>query len=616
MATFAADVRDIKFVLFDQVGIDKLLAYSKFKDVDRATLEAVLDEAYKVARSVLAPANRDGDRTGAKYDKATSKVTVPPGFHEVYKQYVEGGWLGLAHSTEWGGQGMPWTLQMGVTDFMFGACMSFCLWPMLGSGAAHLIEAFGPDAQKQIYLRKMYSGEWSGTMCLTEPGAGSDVGAARTKARRAGDHYLIEGEKIFITYGEHDLTEQIVHAVLARTEDAPAGTRGLSLFLVPKLRVSADGSLGAPNDVRCAGIEHKMGIHGSPTCTMVFGEKGECQGWLLGEEGKGMRAMFQMMNEARINVGLQGAAGANAAYQFALQHAKERAQGKTMPSIAGVPAQPGIVGHPDVKQMLLMQKAIGEGTRALIFRSAFFNDVAGATADPAERETSQGLADLLTPIAKGCSTDLGFRSVELSVQTLGGYGYTSEFPVEQYLRDMKIASIYEGTNGIQALDLVGRKLPQSGGKPVRDLLALINQVIEPHLGHPALGADMKRLADARDQFASAALSLAAAGGSDPQKPMLEATGFLELTGQVVIGWLLLEQAAIAYPRLQAICTAKGVAIGDPAALARLCEADEDAKFYDGKVKTAQFWARRSLPLVRARAEMVKGADRSALEITF
>ena len=616
MATFAADVRDIKFVLFDQVGIEKLFAYPRYQEVDRATMEAILDEAYKLSRSVMAPANRESDRVGSRYDKATSKVTVPPSFQEIYRQFVEGGWLGLSYNPEWGGQGMPWTLQIGVSDFMFGACLSFCLWSLLGGGAAHLVEAFGTDRLKQLYLRKMYSGEWSGSMCLTEPGAGSDVGAVRTRARRAGSHYLIEGEKIFITYGEHDMTEQIVHAVLARVEDAPAGTRGLSLFLVPKLRVGEDGSLGAPNDVRCAGIEHKMGIHGSPTCTMVFGEKGECQGWLLGEEGKGMRAMFQMMNEARVNVGLQGAAAANAAYQFALQHAKERVQGKTMPSVPGVPAQPGIVGHPDVRQMLLMQKAIAEGTRALIFRAAFFNDVAGATSDPVERETFQGLADLMTPIAKGCSTDLGFRSVELSVQTLGGYGYTSEYPVEQYLRDTKIASIYEGTNGIQALDLVGRKLPQQGGKPLRDLLGLINQVVEPNLAHPALGADLKRLGDARDALASAAQALAAVGGSDPLKPMLEATPFLELTGQVVVGWLLLEQAVIAYPRLAAICAQKGVAEGDPAALARLCEADEDARFYDGKVKTAQFWARRSLPLVGARAEMVKSADRTALEITF
>ena len=616
MSEFNADVRDVKFVLFDQIGIDKLFGLPKYQDVDRATVEAILDEAFRFARAVMEPANRESDRVGSKYDQATSQVTTPPAFKEVYRQYVEGGWLGLPHAPEWGGQGIPNTVNMGVNDFMIGACMSFCLWPMLGAGTAHLVEVFGTEAMKELYLRRMYSGEWSGTMCLTESGAGSDVGAARTKATRQGDHFLIEGEKIFITFGEHDFTEQIVHAVLARVEGAPAGTRGLSLFLVPKRRPNADGTLGAANDVRCAGIEHKMGIHGSPTCTMVFGEQGDCQGQLLGEEGKGMRAMFQMMNEARVNVGLQGAAAANAAYQFALQHAKERVQSKTIPVVPGVPEQKGIVGHPDVKQMLLMQKAIGEGTRALIYRSAYFNDLAGATQDAGERETYQGLADLMTPIAKGCSTDLGFRAVELSVQTLGGYGYTSEYPVEQYLRDVKIASIYEGTNGIQALDLVGRKLSQQGGAPIRNLLGLINQVVEPGLAHPVLGADMKRLADARDALAGAAMALAASSASDPLKPMLEATAFLEITGQVVIGWLLLEQAAIAHPRLQAIAEKAGVALGDPAALAKLCEADADARYYDGKVKVAQYWARRSLPLVKARAQMVSGADRTALEITF
>jgi hypothetical protein len=358
-----------------------------------------------------------------------------------------------------------------------------------------------------------------------------------------------------------------------------------------------------------------MGIHGSPTCTMVFGEKGECKGWLLGEEGKGMRAMFQMMNEARVNVGLQGAAAANAAYQFALAFAKDRLQGKAVTSTDGKPISP-IVDHPDVRQMLMWQKAISEGTRALIAKAAFFNDVCGATEDPAERELNQGLADLMTPICKACGSDLGFRSIELSVQTLGGYGYTSEYPCEQYLRDTKIASIYEGTNGIQALDLVGRKLPQQGGAPFKNLVGLINQVIEANQSSALLGADVKRLADARDALISAVMTLTDAGKADPIRPILEATGLLEITGQVVIGWLLLEQAAIAAPRLAKICAAKGVAEGDAKALSKLCAEDDDAKYYDGKVKTAQFWARRALPVVRAKAEVITAGDRTPLEISL
>ena len=617
MAEFTADVRDLKFVVFDQVGIQKLFAYPRFRELDRDTVDAVLDAAYELARSVMAPVNRPSDREGATYDKTTCKVLVPPSFHEVYRQYTEGGWVGLAHDPAWGGQGMPWTLQLAASDFFFAACMSFCLWSLLGSGAAHLVEVFGSVELKRTYLRKMYSGEWSGTMCLTEPGAGSDVGAARTKAKKLGDHFLIEGEKIFITYGDHDMTEQICHAVLARVEGAPPGTRGLSLFLVPKRRVLPDGSLGALNDVRCTGIEHKMGIHGSPTCTMVFGETGDCHGWLLGEEGKGMRAMFQMMNEARVNVGLQGTAAANAAYQYALAFAKERVQGKEV-ARARDDAAPGatIVHHPDVRRMLMWQKAIAEGTRAMVVRSGFFNDVARFTDDPAERETYQGLADLMTPITKAYASDMGFRSIELSVQTLGGYGYISEYPVEQYLRDAKIASIYEGTNGIQALDLAGRKLGLQGGAPLKALLGMVTKVVETASTQPALAPDGDRLAEARDALADAAGYFARAGTTDPVAPVLEAAPFLEAAGQVVLGWLLLEQATIALPRLAEICARKGVKIDDAAALAALCEADADARFYDGKVKVAQFWARRSLPLVRTRVAMLKAGDRSALEITL
>ncbi|MBI4950530.1 MAG: acyl-CoA dehydrogenase family protein [Myxococcales bacterium] len=473
MVDLIADTRDVRFALFDHAGFEKLFQTSRYKDLDRPTVEAILDEAFKFARTQLAPMNAVADAEGCSFDKATGKVTVPKPYHEAYKLYRENGWLGFVHTPEWGGQGMPYSLGLACNDFFFGGCLAFCLKMLLGTGAAHLVEVFGTEELKAIYLRKMYEGTWSGTMCLTEAGAGSDVGACRTRARKDGDHYLIEGEKIFITFGDHDMTENICHAVLARVEGAPEGTRGLSLFLVPKRRVNADGSVGVPNDVTCSGIEHKMGIHGSPTCTLVFGADGACHGWLLGEEGKGMRAMFQMMNEARISVGLQGAALSNAAYQLALAYARDRKQGKHPATGREV----NILEHPDVKLMLLWQKAIAEGTRALLYRAALYFDLAETAEDPKDKERYQGLLELLTPIAKAFSTDRGYEAITLSIQTLGGYGYLREYGVEQLARDTKIASIYEGTNGIQAMDLVARKVPARGGADFNNLVGLESALV-------------------------------------------------------------------------------------------------------------------------------------------
>ena len=614
MAEFYADVRDVKFVLFEQARIDKLFSYGRYQDLDRDTVEAMIDEAYKFAKNQMAPMNDASDREGAVYDPATSEVKVPQAFHDTWKLFRESGFVGISHSPEWGGMGMPYTLHLAMNDFFFGACLAFSLDTLLTTGAAHLVDAFGSDALKKTYLEKMYNGEWAGTMCLTESGAGSDVGALRTKARKEGDHYLIEGEKIFITFGEHDITPNIVHAVLARIEGAPAGTKGISLFLVPKYLVGADGSLGERNDVRASGVEHKMGIHASPTCTMQFGESGRCVGYLLGEENKGMRAMFQMMNEARISVGLQGAALANAAYQYALNYAKERIQSKDIMSRdeAGVP----IVRHPDVRQMLMQQKAISEGTRALLLRTAFFYDAAEASDDPAERERYLGLVELLTPICKAYASDQGFRSTELSMQTMGGYGYLKEYPVEQYMRDTKIASIYEGTNGIQALDLVGRKLPAKGGANFQSLIGMMMEFGAEHAEHPILGNEMGLLGKAIEAIVDVTTHFAMTGQKDPTGPILDATPYLDLFGQLVVGWLLLEQGTIAWPAFEAICKDKGVDPADRKAVAALCAENDEARFYHDKMKVAQFWARRSLPLVPAKAAVVKSSDRSPLEAIF
>ena len=555
MAEFCTDIRDINFVLFEQCGIDQLFGYSKYQELDRATLEAVLEEAYKFGKNQLAPMNADADSEGSSFDKETGQVTLPKAFTESFKLFAENGWASLSHSPEYGGQGMPYSLSLGANDIFFGSCLSFCLHTLLTSGAAHLIETFGTDEQKQLYVERMYTGQWAGTMCLTEAGAGSDVGACRVKATKEGDHYLIEGEKIFISFGDHDLNENIIHAVLARIEGAPKGTKGLSLFIVPKIRANADGSLGEPNDVKCTGIEHKMGIHASPTCTLMFGDEGKCQGYLIGEENKGMRAMFQMMNEARISVGLQGAAVANAAYQYALQFAKERIQSGDLSGKRKGPV--AIIHHPDVMRMLLWQKAICEGTRALLLRAAFFYDCSVAADDEAERARYQGLVELLTPVCKAYASDMGFKSTELSLQTLGGYGYIKEYPVEQYLRDNKIASIYEGTNGIQALDLVGRKMTRNPAA-FQAYIGMIAELSAKNADHPVLDKELTMLASARDALLGVAMYFMEVGTKDHMVPLSNATPFLELMGEVTVGWLLLEQAVIAHPTLLEVCKAASV----------------------------------------------------------
>jgi alkylation response protein AidB-like acyl-CoA dehydrogenase len=616
MADFAADVRDVKFTLWEHLGADKLFAAERFKSFGRDDIDMILDEAYKFAREILGPINGPGDKEGVHFDKKTNTVTLPAGFKDAYNKFCENGWIGLAMSQEYGGGGVPHSVGLAANEFFLGANMAFFLTALLTNGAAHLIESFGTDELRKIYCEKMYSGKFGGTMCLTEAGAGSDVGASKTKAKKDGDHYLIEGEKIFITAGEHDFTQQKVHLVLARTEGAPKGTKGLSLFVVPKYRVKPDGSCGEYNDVVCSNVEHKMGIHASPTCVMVFGSNGNCHGYLLGNECDGMRYMFQMMNEARVTVGLQGAATANASYQAALAYSRERLQGSDIlkmkdPDAPKVP----IIQHPDVRQMLLWQKAIGEGTRALLYLCAYYEDMA-ATTEGKEKEKFEGLTAILTPICKSYASDMGFRATELAVQCLGGYGYTQEYPCEQYLRDCKIASIYEGANGIQAMDLVGRKIGAKGGAHLMALAGEINGFTGKNKDHPALAGDVKHLQAAVGALGDVSMYFAMNGMKDPMTPLLNASPYLLVFGDVACGWLLLQQAVIAHEKLKGICTAKAVDAADGAALKRLLEEDDDARYYDGKVKTAKFWAARVLQLVPAKVAVIKSGDKTPLEIQF
>jgi alkylation response protein AidB-like acyl-CoA dehydrogenase len=460
----------------------------------------------------------------------------------------------------------------------------------------------------------MYRGIWGGTMCLTEAQAGSDVGASKTRARKEGDHYLIEGEKVFITFGEHDLAPNIVHAVLARVEGAPPGTKGLSLFAVPKHRVKDDGSLGEWNDVACSNIEHKLGIHGSPTCTMVFGANGSCWGWLLGEEGGGMRAMFQMMNEARISVGLQGAALANAAYQQALAYARERLQGTDLKAFKdpNAPKVP-IIRHPDVRMMLMRQKAYAEGSRALLIFAAYCADRERVAEDEKEAARWRNLTEILTPICKAYCSDMGFRVTEWALQTHGGYGYIREYPAEQYLRDAKIASIYEGTNGIQALDLVGRKLSMEGGAPLYALAGLFSSFIDKHKRHPLLRGELEAFTEARDVWGDVnAYFMASALQKQLLVPLVNASGYLALAGDLLMAYLLLDQAVIATRKLEAL----GVNPGDAKAVATLTRENPEARYLDGKIKTARFFCAHELPQVRAKAAAIKSGDLSAMQIQW
>jgi alkylation response protein AidB-like acyl-CoA dehydrogenase len=622
MADFVSDIRDIKFVLFEQLDIDKLIAFEKYSEFAREDMEMILDEAYKLAREVLGPINEEMDRQGCTYDPESSKVTVPASMHEPYTMFNEGGWASLSKNPEYGGGGAPECLMMATCDIFFGANISFNLGALLTTGAAHLIEAFGTDELKNTYCEKMYSGEWAGTMCLTESQAGSDVGASTTKAIPTPEgHYLIEGEKIFITFGDHDLTENIVHAVLARIEGAPKGTKGISLFAVPKYRVDADGSLGDFNDVVCSGIEHKLGIHGSPTCTMVFGQNGGCHGYLLGEEHKGMRAMFQMMNEARISVGEQGSAMANAAYQAALVYTKERLQGPDIKNFKDpdAPKVP-IIRHADVQMMLMKQKAYCEGMRSMLLATAYSEDraqAAKAAGDEKAYERWEGLVEIMTPICKAYCSDMGFRMTEIALQCYGGYGYIKEYPAEQYLRDCKIASIYEGTNGIQAMDLVARKLSLKGGAYLMALAGLVNRFIDANKEHPVLAKQVAALAEARNAWGAVnGFFMASAAQKKLMVPLVNATNYLSLCGDLMLGCFLIWQAAVAWEKLQPLCKEAGVDPADARALSGLARENPEVRFYDGKLKTARYFCSYELPQVQAKAAAIKSGDMSAIHMVW
>ena len=551
--TYRAPVPDIAFALKHGTGFGPALAAGLYGDLSEDVVDAVLAEAGRFASDVLAPLNVIGDRHGTPIRDGV--VTTPPGWRQAYRDWAAAGWNGLSAPAQWGGQELPQAINAACLEMWNAACMAFGIGPVLTMAGVDALAHHGSDELKRVYLPKLVSGEWMGTMQLTEPQAGSDVGALRTKAERAGDGtYRITGQKIFITYGEHDFTDNIIHLVLARLPDGPPGTRGISLFLVPKFAVNPDGSLGARNDVRAHSVEHKLGIHGSPTCTMVYGDQGGATGFLIGEEHRGMVCMFTMMNQARLAVGLQGVAIAERATQQALAFARERRQGRPGATAGSSP----IIAHPDVKRMLLTMRALTRAARAICYATAVALDRARLGADAQTRQAAHERASLLTPAAKAFATDIGCEVASLGLQVHGGIGYVEETGAAQHFRDARIAPIYEGTNGIQAIDLVTRKLPLAGGATIKAYLGELRRTVAAidATNDPAFGWTGVRLGEALDSLERATQWMLARPQQDAA--LAGATPYLRLFATAAGGTLLAEEA-LAATRLP------GDAVADPAA---------------------------------------------------
>jgi len=614
MAGVLIDERDVKFAIWELLGSEKLLQYDKFKGYSREDIDMIFAEAKKFAEEVVLPINKEGDHIGIKVKDGTP--VVPECYKKAYDAFCEAGWVSSSASEEWGGQGLPALMSIVGNEIFVAASCAFSMYPGLTRAASHLIETYGTPEQKKKYLPKMVSGKWQGTMDLTEPGAGSAVGDLKTTAKKKGDKWLITGNKIFITAGDHDMCENIIHLVLARAEGSPPGIKGISLFIVPKYRVNDDGSLGEFNDITLGRVEEKMGIHASPTCLLNFGDNGKCEGELIGELNKGINAMFLMMNEARLGVGIQGEAIASAAYLSALQYAKERIQGVEIQNMADVNApRVPIIKHPDVKRMLLWMKCYVEGMRALIYRGVYYATVGELSQDKEEREKFEDLLALLTPIIKAYCSDMGFLVTRDAIQVYGGYGYTSEYPVEQYMRDCKIASIYEGTNGIQALDLVGRKVLniKKQMKPYYNLLAIIKDYVAKQKSHPKFAKYAEKVEKAvlaLDECTQVMVKQGLSG--DQAYPVLIATPYLKMFGDMLLGWIWLESAVIADSALEKIFAEKGAT--DDAKKKKLIADLNEAAFYAGKIHAGRFYIDCLLPEVFATADYIKSMNRDVLEI--
>jgi alkylation response protein AidB-like acyl-CoA dehydrogenase len=592
MTVYAAPIRDMSFVIKELAGLDEVAALPAYEEQGVADVaEAILEEAGKFASEVLATHNWETNQQGARL--VDGKVIAPTGFVDAYKQFAEGGWNGLAAPVEFDGQGLPELLNTPTYEMWNAANMAFALAPLLGAGATECIKHHGSDEQKATYLPKMVAGEWAGTMDLTEPQAGSDLSNVKCKAVPEGDHYRINGTKIFITWGDHDMTDNIIHLVLARLPDAPEGVKGISLFLVPKYLVNSDGSLSEKlNGVECVGIEHKLGIHASATCSLAYED---AIGYLVGQPNRGLMHMFTMMNEARLKVGVQGLAIADRAYQAAVSYAKERVQGFPMKGARGGD-RVTIINHPDVRRMLMTMKSQVEAMRALNYVIAMQMDLAAHHPDPEVRQANQARLELLIPVTKGWCSEVGIEIGSLAIQVYGGMGYVEESRVAQHFRDARIATIYEGTTGIQAADLVGRKLPLDKGAAMTQLIADMHAVEEQLGAAPGddLAAIRTSFGEGIKALTSASHALVGALAQNPSAAMANSVNYLMLVGYVCGGWQMARAALVANQKLAA---------------------GEDTDFYETKLVTARFYADQILPKATALAQAIKAGGESTLALT-
>ena len=588
MSRYTAPLADLRFALHDVLEVESLFArLPGCSGASRDVVDAVLEEAGKFCGQVLAPLNRTGDEQGCAYDKSTQSVRTPDGFKQAFAQYVEGGWIGLTAREEFGGQGLPETIGAACKEMIDAANLSWGNYPMLSHGASSALEFHGEDWQREVFLKPLVSGRWTGTMCLTEPQCGTDLGLLKTRADPGADgSWRVSGTKIFITAGEHDLVDNILHLVLARLPDAPAGVKGISLFLVPKFKVARDGTVGERNSLACGSIEHKMGIHGSVTCVMNFDG---AEGWLVGEPHKGLVAMFTMMNTARLAVGLQGLGLAERAYQNSLAYARERLQMRSLsgPKFPDKPADPLIV-HPDVRRMLLTQKAFTEGGRLLGLYAYTQEDIARNSSDPAERERAESLVAFLTPIVKGLLTELGNECTYHAIQIYGGHGYIAENGVEQLARDARITTLYEGTTQIQANDLLGRKVMQLKGVGLRHFLAEVGSFCEANAGDSTLAEFVGPLAAAAKEWGALTLELGQRASSDPEEMGAAAYDYLFYSGYIALAWLW----------------ARAVAAADRSA--------QPEDFKQAKRHTARFYYARILPRTQMHAAAMRSGAASLM----
>ncbi|MEC8923505.1 MAG: acyl-CoA dehydrogenase [Actinomycetota bacterium] len=588
MSEYSAPTADMLFVLEHIAGLSQLADRDAYEHADLDTVEGLLDEAARFMEEQLVPLNRKGDEEGLVVDNG--KIFHPDGFADAYTRFVEAGWNGISMNEDHGGGGMPWCVGLAVQEMMTASNMAFSLCPLLTQGAIDAISHHANETLKEIYLPKMVSGQWSGTMNLTEPHAGSDVGALTAKAVPGNNGtWLISGTKIFITYGEHELTENIIHLVLARTPEAPPGTKGISLFIVPKFLVDDDGSLGPRNDVRVVSSEHKIGIHASPTCVMSYGDQGGAIGWMVGEENTGMRAMFTMMNNARLSVGLEGLSLTDRSYQQARQYSVDRKQGKAIGAELDAGESSPIADHADVRRMLMTMRSNAEAMRCVMYANAAAIDFAITSSDESEREHWDAVTALLTPISKGWGTDLGVEMTSLGIQTHGGMGYVEETGAAQHWRDVRIAPIYEGTNGIQAADLVFRKLPLGGGAVIQEFMSEMTNLASQLMENDRLAPLGTALADGVTHMSDAALWLGGRLATQPNDVAAGSAPFLRLAGVVVGGYYLARSAQIAQQLLDA-------GEGDP-------------DFLNDKITTSMFYGEQILPTAAGLVTTItRGAD--------